>query len=112
MQLLAKIYSKYKERVEVFCLALRMYQHHSCFKSQPRLETLIGVRVQSFEMGVFAVLGVISGSFVNVCLARLPLQFADGEKRSCLLTSAKLSTFLKNHLREKTIRLGTIPPII
>ena len=95
---IASFYQNQKRRIS-------FNQEHSCFKSQPRLETLIGVRVQSFEMGVFAVLGVISGSFVNVCLARLPLQFADGEKRSCLLTSPKLSTCLKNHLREKTISL-------
>ena len=62
--------------------------------------------MQYFEIGVFAVLGVISGSFVNVCLARLPLQFVDDEKRTSLLTSTKLSTFLKNHLREKKISLS------
>ena len=62
--------------------------------------------MQYFEIGVFAVLGFISGSFVNVCLARLPLKFADDEKRSSLLTCHKLSTCLKNHLREKTISLS------
>jgi len=62
--------------------------------------------VQYFEIGVWTVLGLIAGSFVNVCLDRLPLQFADDEEHSSLLASAELSAFLKKHLRERTLSLA------
>jgi leader peptidase (prepilin peptidase)/N-methyltransferase len=62
--------------------------------------------VQYFEIGIWAVLGLIMGSFVNVCLARLPLQFADNEKRSRLLTSPETPPFLKKHIRDQSLSLS------
>ena len=61
--------------------------------------------MQYYVIGTWAVLGLIMGSFVNVCLERLPLQFADKEKRSHLLTSPETSTFLKQYIRDQTLSL-------
>ena len=61
--------------------------------------------MQYYVIGTWAVLGLIMGSFVNVCLERLPLQFADKEKRSRLLTSPETSTFLKQYIRDQTLSL-------
>jgi len=63
--------------------------------------------VEYFEIGIWAVLGLIAGSFVSVCLDRLPLQFADDEQRSSLLTSPDLSLYLKKHIRKRTLSLAT-----
>ena len=62
--------------------------------------------MQYFEIGIWALLGFISGSFVNVCLARIPLQFMGNEKRSSLLTSPEFSPYLKKYLRERTFSLA------
>jgi prepilin signal peptidase PulO-like enzyme (type II secretory pathway) len=62
--------------------------------------------VEYFEIGIWAVLGLIAGSFVHVCRERLPLQFANDEQRSSLLTSPELSPYLKKHLRERTLSLA------
>ena len=60
-----------------------------------------------FEIGIWAVLGLIAGSFVSVCLNRLHLQFAEDEQRSSLLTSPDLSLYLKKHIRKRTLSLAT-----
>jgi leader peptidase (prepilin peptidase)/N-methyltransferase len=60
-----------------------------------------------FEIGIWAVLGLIAGSFVCVCLDRLPLQFADDEQYSSLLTSPDLSLYLKKFIRKRTLSLAT-----
>ncbi len=62
--------------------------------------------MEYFEIGIWAVLGLIAGSFVHVCRERLPLQFANDEQRSSLLTSPELSPYLKKHLRERTLSLA------
>ena len=62
--------------------------------------------MQYFEIGIWTVLGLIAGSFVNVCLDRLPMQFADDGQRSSFLTSTELSPFLKTHIRERTLSLA------
>ena len=63
--------------------------------------------MEYFEIGIWAVLGLIAGSFVSVCLDRLPLQFVDDERRSSLLTSPDLSLYLKKHIRKRTLSLTT-----
>ena len=63
--------------------------------------------MEYFEIGIWAILGLIVGSFVSVCLDRLPLQFADDEQRSSLLKSADLSLYLKEHIRKRTLSLAT-----
>ena len=63
--------------------------------------------MEYFEIGIWAVIGLIAGSFVSVCLDRLPLQFADDEQRSSLLISPDLSLFLKEHIRKRTLSLAT-----
>ena len=62
--------------------------------------------MQYFEIGIWAVLGLIMGSFVNVCLARLPLQYADEKRRSRLLTSPETPPFLKKHIRDQSLSLS------
>ena len=57
-------------------------------------------------IGFWLLLGLIVGSFVSVCLNRLPLQFADDEQRLYLLTSPDLSNYLKKHIRERTLSLA------
>ena len=58
-----------------------------------------------FEACIWLLIGLIVGSFVNVCIDRLPLQFADKELRSRLLKSSVLSSLLKNHLQASTLTL-------
>ena len=58
-----------------------------------------------FEACIWILIGLITGSFVNVCIDRLPLQFADKELLSQLLKSSKLSLLLKNHLQGRTLTL-------
>ena len=60
-----------------------------------------------YEIGIWAVLGLIVGSFVSVCLDRLPLQFAEDEERSSMLISPDLSLYLKKHIQKRTISLIT-----
>ena len=62
--------------------------------------------MQYFEIGMWALLGLITGSFVNVCLDRLPIQFAGEKERSLLLNSTETSAFLKKHIRERTLSLS------
>ena len=57
------------------------------------------------ETCIWILIGLISGSFVNVCIDRLPLQFADKKLRSRLLKSSEYSFLLKNHLRYSTLSL-------
>ena len=59
----------------------------------------------NFEMGFWTVLGLIIGSFVNVCLDRLPLQFADKTRRLCLLNAPEIPPFLKQQLQDKSLNL-------
>jgi len=61
--------------------------------------------VQYFEIGFWTVLGLIIGSFVNVCLDRLPLQFADKTRRLSLLNAPEISTFLKQQLQNQSLNL-------
>ena len=62
-----------------------------------------------FEAHIWILIGLITGSFVNVCIDRLPLQFANKEVRSRLLKSSEFSTLLKNHVQDCTLTL--IKPI-
>ena len=61
--------------------------------------------MQYFDIGFWTVLGLINGSFVNVCLDRLPLQFADEEKRLRLLKSLEIASFLKQHTQDQSLNL-------
>ena len=58
-----------------------------------------------FEACIWILIGLIIGSFVNVCIDRLPLQFADKEQRSRFLNSSELSPLLKNHVQDLTLTL-------
>ena len=58
-----------------------------------------------FEAYIWILIGLIIGSFVNVCVDRLPLQFADKELRSRLLKSSELSPLLKNLLMDSRVKL-------
>ena len=58
-----------------------------------------------FEACIWILIGLITGSFVNVCIDRLPLQFADKEMRSRLLKTIELSPLLKNHVQDRTLTL-------
>jgi len=61
--------------------------------------------VQYFDIGFWAVLGLITGSFVNVFLDRFPLQFADEEKRLRLLESPEVASLLKQHIQDQSLNL-------
>ena len=61
--------------------------------------------MQYFDIGFWAVLGLINGSFVNVCLDRLPLQFANDEKCLYLLESPEIAPFLKQHIQDQSLNL-------
>ena len=63
--------------------------------------------MEYFENGIWAVVGLISGSFVSLCLDRLPLQFADDEQRSRLMSYPDFSLKLKKHIRKRTLSLAT-----
>ena len=58
-----------------------------------------------FEACIWILMGLILGSFVNVCIDRLPIQFAEKELRSRLLKSPKFSSLLKNHVENRTMTL-------
>ena len=58
-----------------------------------------------FEAYIWALIGLITGSFVNVCIDRLPLQYADKEFRSSLLKSSELSPLLKKCIGDKNLSL-------
>ena len=58
-----------------------------------------------FETCIWIVIGLIIGSFVNVCIDRLPLQFANKELLSRLLKSSELSPLLKNILQNSRVKL-------
>ena len=60
-----------------------------------------------FEACIWILIGLITGSFANVCIDRLPLQFADKDLKSRLLKSSKLSPLLKNHLQDCKLSLFT-----
>jgi len=59
----------------------------------------------SYEICFWTLLGLIIGSFVNVCLDRLPLQFADKPRRLCLLNASEISPFLKQQLEDQSLNL-------
>ena len=61
--------------------------------------------MQYFEACIWILIGLIAGSFVNTCIDRLPLQFADEELRLRLLKSSKLSPHLKKLLKDSTVKL-------
>ena len=58
-----------------------------------------------FEGCFWILIGLIAGSFVNTCIDRLPLQFADEELRLRLLKSSKYSPHLKKLLKDSTVKL-------
>ncbi len=58
-----------------------------------------------FESSIWILIGLITGSFSNVCIDRLPLQFSDNEFRSQLLKSSKLAPNLKKLLKERKVTL-------
>ena len=58
-----------------------------------------------FEECIWILIGLIAGSFVNTCIDRLPLQFADKGLRLRLLKSSKLSPHLKKHLKDSTVKI-------
>ena len=58
--------------------------------------SLSGDFVSYFDGYFWILIGLIAGSFVNTCIDRLPLQFANKELRLRLLKSSKLSPHLKN----------------
>jgi leader peptidase (prepilin peptidase)/N-methyltransferase len=58
-----------------------------------------------FEIGFWTLLGLIIGSFVNVCLDRLPLQFADKTRRLSLLNTPDIPTFLKQQIQDQSLNL-------
>ena len=58
-----------------------------------------------FETCIWILIGLIIGSFVNVCIDRLPLQFADKESLLRLLKSSELSSRLKNLLQHSKVKL-------
>ena len=59
-----------------------------------------------FEASIWILIGLINGSFANVCIDRLPLQFSDNKLRSRLLKSSELSSNLKKLLKERTLTLN------
>ena len=59
-----------------------------------------------FEACIWILIGLITGSFVNICIDRLPLQFADKEFRSQLCKSSELSPLLKNLLKNRSVTLN------
>jgi len=61
--------------------------------------------VPYFEVCIWILIGLINGSFVNVCIDRLPIQFADKTIRSRLLKSSELSPQLKILVQERTLTL-------
>ena len=62
-----------------------------------------------FEAFIWILIGLIVGSFVNLCIDRLPLQFANKELRSLLLKSSEISPKLKNLIKHKTLTLYKPP---
>ena len=58
------------------------------------------------EASIWILIGLIAGSFANVCIDRLPLQFLDNKNRSRLLKSSKLDPNLKKLLKFSTITLN------
>jgi len=62
--------------------------------------------VPYFEAGIWILIGLIAGSFANVCIDRLPLQFLDNEIRSRLLKSSELAPNLKKLLKDSTVTLN------
>ena len=61
--------------------------------------------MQYFDIGFWTVLGLINGSFINVCLDRLPLQFANDEKYLRLMESPEIAPFLKQHIQDQSLNL-------
>lgn len=53
------------------------------------------------------VLGSVIGSFVNVCIDRLPLQYIDKEKRYQLLSDSRIHPKLKNYIKSERLTLAT-----
>lgn len=59
-----------------------------------------------FDAFIWILIGLVIGSFVNVCIDRLPLQLAEEEVRSKLLKSPKLSSFMKILLQDRILTLS------
>jgi len=58
-----------------------------------------------FELSVWASIGLIAGSFVNVCTDRLPLQFSNKEKRLSLMKSPETPSYIKKHILDLSINI-------
>ena len=61
--------------------------------------------MQYFELSLWTLTGLIIGSFVNVCVDRLPLQFSKTETRLNLLKSCNTPTFLKKYIQNHSLSL-------
>ncbi len=60
-----------------------------------------------FEIAVWCIFGMVIGSFINLCLDRLPLQFLNDESRKQYLAKEHVSEYLKTQLQNGTLNLST-----
>ena len=58
-----------------------------------------------FELILLTMTGLVIGSFVNVCIDRLPFQFSKTETRLNLLKSSYTPTFLKKYILNHSLSL-------
>ena len=58
-----------------------------------------------FELSLWPLTGLIIGSFVNVCVDRLSIQFSKTERRLNLLKSSETSELLKKHILNRSLNL-------
>ena len=61
--------------------------------------------MEYLELSLWTLIGLIIGSFVNVCIDRLPLQFLKKQNRMILLKSYDTPTFLKKYIRNRSLSL-------
>ena len=61
--------------------------------------------MQYFELSFWTLTGLMIGSFVNVSIDRLSLQFSKTETRLNLLKTYEIPTFLKKHLQNHSLTL-------
>ena len=57
----------------------------------------------NYEIAFWTLLGLTIGSFVNVCLDRLPLQFAENTRR--LLNAPETPHFMREQLQDQSLNL-------
>lgn len=58
-----------------------------------------------FELCIWASLGLIVGSFVNVCSDRLPLQFSKKEKLLSLIKSPDTPSYIKKNILDLSLSI-------